>query len=160
MADDTQNTLAVVDGKTLPQSLLVGVDPSGNLVYQFLPRVRGAIVDDANPLPAAPPVATPAAGTASQVAMAATAVIAITGPVKGGYIVNPESAADQGVGTAEQLYVDPVAVPGAAPGAGNGTAVSLDPGASWSLPCPIPAGVTVHVNAASAGHKFTVVVWS
>lgn len=102
----------------------------------------------------------PAAGTNNTVAVGGTAVIALTGPLRSAYISNPLAALDQGIGAAEVLYVDPVAVPGSAPGAGNGTTSTLQPGQSWTLPGPIPAGVVVRVNAATAGHKYNVVAWN
>jgi len=72
-----------------------------------------------------------AAGTASVVTTGGTAVTAITGPVKGGYIVNPETAANQGIVAAEPLLVDPVGTASTSPGNGNGTASPLDPGQTW-----------------------------
>jgi hypothetical protein len=102
--------------------------------------------------------ATPGQGTSSQVLSAGAPVIAIQGPVIGGYISNPETAADQNISVVEALYVDPVNSPSV--GVGNGTTTSLDPGQSWLLPCPIATGVIVRVVSASAGHKFTVVTWS
>jgi hypothetical protein len=160
MADDLPAVLTVVDGLGEPQKLNVGQDGLSGLAYQMNVRVRGGIVTDLNPQPTVGGFHTPAAGTATQIVLAGVAVVAITGPVRGGFIVNPEALADQGIAVLEQLYVDPVNMPGSAPGSGCGTCSAIDAGQTWSLPCAIPAGVAVRVNGASAGHKFTVVVWS
>ncbi len=102
---------------------------------------------------AAEPV-TPVAGTNSVVAAGGTAVQAAPAAPNGGFITNPASAVDQGIADAETLYVDPV---GAADVQANGTTFALAPGQSWSL---IPGQTTTTtVNAASAGHKFSVVVY-
>lgn len=157
---DTTTVIKFVDGIGAPQTQDSMLDGQGNVIPQFQPRVNSAPVSDSNPLPTYGPAHTPAAGTASIVAVGGTAVIAITGPVRGGYIANPLTAADQGIGGAEAIIVDPVNSPGSAPGAGNGTAQSIAAGSTWTLPFPIPAGVTVHVNAVTTGHKFTVVTFN
>lgn len=83
-----------------------------------------------------------------------TAVSPITGPVNGGYILNPLSATDQGIGAAEVLYVDPVAT---ATTTGNGTNNTLQPGQVYNL---VPgSNQTVSVNAATSGHKFVCERW-
>ena len=102
---------------------------------------------------AAPPV-TPVAGDASVVVAGGTPVIAAVPNPQGGFLVNPSAAADQGLANAETLYVDPV---GAAALAANGTTFALAPGQSWPL---IPGQTTnTSVNAASNGHKFSIVKW-
>lgn len=101
---------------------------------------------------------TPAAATASTVAVAGTAVTFIIGPINGGYVTNPANAARQGIVTAEPGYIDLVGTPGSTEAAANGTTSALDPGQTFALP-PLEAGVTVKVNAATAGHKFSVEVW-
>jgi hypothetical protein len=79
---------------------------------------------------------------------------AISANQSGGYIVNPLSAADQGLGTAEVLYVNQV---GPATVVGNGTTVVLQPGQSYTV---IPQTTTpVSVASQSANHKFTAVMW-
>src|SRR6185312_4208000 len=83
----------------------------------------------------------PRALALSVVATGGTAVVAITGPISGGYIANPPNAASQGTGAT-----------------GNGTTSVLGNGASFTLPA-LAAGVTVKVNAATSGHKFTGTVW-
>ena len=100
---------------------------------------------------AAPPV-TPIPGLVSQVTTGGTAVEAVAAGPNGGFITNPLSAADQGLANTEPLYVNPV---GAAGVAANGTTFALQPGGTWFL---IPGQLTqTSVNAASSGHKFSVV---
>lgn len=98
---------------------------------------------------------TPVAGLTSVVATGGAAVSAVGPSPKGGYITNPSSAADQGLGAAETLYVDPV---GAAVLSAHGTTFALAPGQTWSL---IPDQITpTSVNAASSGHRFSVVYFT
>jgi len=101
-------------------------------------------------------MATPVPGPASSTsATPGTAVIAIAADQNGGYIVNPASAADQGLATVEVLYVNQVTN---ATLLANGTTIALQPGQSYSI---IPNTVTaVTVAAASANHKFTSVQWN
>jgi hypothetical protein len=97
---------------------------------------------------------TPRACTTTTVVTGGTAVVALTGPVNGFYIVNPTTAADQGIATAEALFVDPV---NTATVAGNNTNSSIAAGNSYS---GVPlSSATVSVNAVTAGHKFTCVRW-
>jgi hypothetical protein len=97
---------------------------------------------------------TPAAGTASAIVTGGTALVAVTGPVRGCYITNPTSLTDQGIAGAENLYVNPVAT---ATTTGNGTTLTLVPGQSFFC---IPGQTTnVSVVAATTGHAFTVVKW-
>lgn len=96
----------------------------------------------------------PTAGAASVVTTGGTAVVAVLASTSQGcYIINPLSATDQGV-TVEPLYVNPVTT---ATTAGNGTTAALAPGQTYS--CPANSSVAVSVNAATSGHKFTVVRW-
>lgn len=101
---------------------------------------------------------TPVPGNASEVVTGGVSVVAILAGPNGGFITNPSSAADQGIGTAEVLYVDPTgASPGSTAGSANGTAFALQPGQSWPV---VPGQSTqTKVNAATSGHKFTCVVW-
>lgn len=102
---------------------------------------------------AAVPV-TPVPGLVYEVTTGGTAVIAVPSGPNGGYITNPFSAADQGIApaSAEWLYCDPVAP--AILGA-YGTTTGLAPGATYDL---VPGQTTpTYVNAATAGHRFTVV---
>jgi hypothetical protein len=99
-------------------------------------------------------MANPVAGLTSTVATGGTPVLVTNPNALGGYIMNPASNTDQGIATAEPLYVNLVA---AATLEGNGTTIALQPGATW----PLIAGQTTpaSVNAATSGHQFTVVVW-
>src|SRR6516162_5308557 len=68
---------------------------------------------------------------------------------KGGVIVNPLNAADQGLQIPESIFVNLLAAPLASlaiPGTSE-----IIPG-QWFL---VPPGANVWVNAASKGHKFT-----
>lgn len=95
----------------------------------------------------------------AQVTTGNTAVNAFAGNPNGGFLQNPASASDQGLGASEDLIVNPVtaaAAPGVAGGI-NGTNFRLPPGAIWT----VIAGQTTptSVNAASSGHKFSGVSW-
>ena len=82
-------------------------------------------------------------------------VIAIAANQSGGYIVNPLLAADQGLATAEVLYVNQV---GPSDTQANGTTIALQPGQSYTV---IPQTTTpVSVASLSASHKFTAVQWT
>lgn len=76
------------------------------------------------------------------------------GPCLGGYVVNPATAASQGLPAAEALYVDCVnpAVLGQ-----TGTCVMVQPGGRFRIPDNY-AGLGVSINAASAGHRVAGVV--
>lgn len=88
-----------------------------------------------------------------------TAVVSVPANPMGGFLQNPLDPADQGIiGSAEPIYVDPLNVPGAAPGAGNGTCFVIYPGQSWQI---IPGQTTpTRVNAATSGHKFAGIFWN
>ena len=100
-------------------------------------------------------MAAPVAGANTQTPSTPnTSITVIPANQAGGYIVNPLSADDQGLDTAEVLYVDQV---GPAKTSANGTTIALQPGQSYTL---IPNTLTP-VTAASNGssHKFTAVCW-
>lgn len=100
---------------------------------------------------------TPQAADNSIITTAGTAVQVFAAGLVGGLIQNPLSTTDQGVSPAEGLYVDPVGIPGGAPGLGNGTTFVLQPGEKWSA---IPGQTTpTRANAATSGHKFSAVSW-
>jgi hypothetical protein len=77
-----------------------------------------------------------------------------TSRVVGGVIVNPLSAADQGLDTAEPLYYD---FTGPAYSYETGTTSVLQPGESVEIPANNPAGAWV--NSPSDNHKFTCIVY-
>jgi hypothetical protein len=82
----------------------------------------------------------------------------MAGPIAGGFIANPLSAAAQGLGAAANLYINLIGTPGSTDAAaGNGTLI-LVPGASYNVPA-LASGVNLRVNAASSGHKFTAFKW-
>ena len=100
-------------------------------------------------------MSTPVAGLVDTTsASAGVSVNAIAPNQYGGYIVNPYSAADQGLATAEVLYVDQV---GPSDTQANGTTIALQPGQSYTV---IPNTTTpVSVASLSPSHKFTSVQW-
>ena len=101
---------------------------------------------------------TPVAGTNTTISVAHNSVIAIPAMPNGGYIINPLLAADQGIVTAEVLYVDIVGnCGGSSLPAANGTVAALQPGQSWT----VVTGQTTptYVNANTSGHSFTAVAW-
>jgi hypothetical protein len=102
------------------------------------------------------PVVTPAAGTAHAIVTGGTAVTMVTGPVNGCQIVNPASTTDEAISATENAYVNPVTTAGTT---GNGTNTALQPGQQWNCPGALPSGVSVSVNAATAAHALTVLVW-
>lgn len=83
-----------------------------------------------------------------------TAVTAVYGPILGGFITNPASAADQGIAIAENLFID---VTGAAAATKEtATTVQVGPGQTFLLPA---LTTTVSVNAKTSGHKFSGLVY-
>jgi hypothetical protein len=100
-------------------------------------------------------MASPVIGSNTQTsATPGSAVIAILANQAGGYIVNPVSAADQGIASPEVLYIDQVSN---AVLQANGTTLALQPGQSYTV---IPFTSTpVTVSSTSANHKFTAVMW-
>lgn len=74
----------------------------------------------------------------------------------GGYITNPPTATDQGIATAEELYLDPTSI--TAGSVGNGTTVALPAGASWYFPPGVNLA-KLSVNAVTNGHKITCARW-
>lgn len=103
------------------------------------------------------PSFTPQPGAATQIVTGGTpvtAVLAVSSGIGGGYITNPLLAVDQGIVTAEPLYVNIVS---AATVASNGTTVALQPGQTWYAPAGQNSATSV--NAATSGHKFTVTWW-
>lgn len=92
------------------------------------------------------------------VTVGGTAVSIVLPPaqqLQGCYITNPAAAADQAIGTAENLYIDPTGIPATL--VGNGSCVTIAPGQTWRA---IPGQTTgISVNAATSGHQFTLVRW-
>lgn len=101
---------------------------------------------------------TPAAGTTSTITTGGTAVTLATGPTSGGFITNPPIAASQGISVAENAYISLVGTPGSTDTNANGTTSVLVPGQTFTLP-GVATGVTIKANAATSGHKLTVVIW-
>lgn len=97
------------------------------------------------------------AGENYVVAVGGTAVIAVPAGPGGGFIENPLTADGQGIVSAETIYVSPVAAPGSTDADVNDTTFAIYPGQRWD----IIAGQDspTWVNAATNGHKFSVVYW-
>lgn len=96
----------------------------------------------------------PAAGASSTIVTGGTPVTIINGPVNGCYVVNPLSAADQGIGSAENAVVNGVTTAGTP---GNGTNTDLVPGQSWQ--CVPGQSTSVSAVATTSGHRLVVVKW-
>lgn len=100
----------------------------------------------------------PMAAPITVIATGGTAVVVVTGPIRGGYVQNP-SGDGQGIGaTPESLFVDMVNTPGSTAANAFNTTSELAPGSPFALP-PLQPGVQVKANAATTGHQFTAVVW-
>lgn len=81
-------------------------------------------------------------------------IVAMYGPVLGGFVTNPATAADQGLAAAETLFVD---MTGPAALAETVTTFPVQPGASFTVPANMASNLSV--NAATAGHKFSGVIF-
>jgi hypothetical protein len=99
----------------------------------------------------------PGPGLINFLTIGGTPQIAVGANPQGGYITNPLTAVDQGLaeGAApEPLFIDPTGAD--ATTKANGTTFRIEAGGTWFL---IPGQTTTtSVNAASANHKFSIVV--
>ncbi len=102
--------------------------------------------------------AVPRAGVNNTITVAGQAILAVTGPINGGFIYNPPNAASQGISVAEDINLDMTGPPVAGDAAGFGTTSAIVAGQTFNLP-PLAPGVQVWVNAVTVSHRFTVVVW-
>lgn len=93
-------------------------------------------------------------GVVSVIKTGGTAVTAAYGPVVGGIISNPLLPGDQGIASPEPLYFSLVS---SADLSENTTTQMLNPGESFNI--PIGQTTNVSVNAATSGHKFSIVVF-
>ena len=97
---------------------------------------------------------TPLAPPNSSVPNSGTPVTAIPANPVGGFITNPLTAADQGIATAEPLYISIVGDPALA---ANGTTFALQPGQTWNV---VSEQTTpTRVDAPTNGHKFSATYW-
>lgn len=99
---------------------------------------------------------TPLPGAAAVVTVGGTPVAAVPADVDGTncIITNPLLAVDQGIVTAEPIYVNPVDAAGLE---AHGNNWAIEPGASWT---GIAGQVSAtSVNANTSGHRFSVVYW-
>lgn len=106
-----------------------------------------------------PSKAIPMAGVNSEITVGGQPVVLVNGPCLGGFIINPPNAASQGIAATENLYVDPVDDPGDTDANANGTTSIVFPGAQFNFPA-LSTGVQIKGNAATSGHKLTVVVYA
>ena len=93
-------------------------------------------------------------GGATSVLTGGTPVVAIHALLSGGIVWNPLSASDQGIATAETLYLSEVGPPGLV---ANVTTFALVPG-QFYFATPSSTN-SIWVNAATSGHKFTAIIW-
>jgi len=107
-----------------------------------------------------PGFVTPEAGLAFEIITGGTAIVVASGPISGGYVINPNPVAAQGIGgdVPENGYLDMTEPPGSTDSTASGTTSILFPGDRFDLPA-LNGGVSVYVNAASSGHKLTVVIY-
>lgn len=158
MANDSQTTVQVVTvSGTLP--FYATVDGGGNYTFQSTPRTNGAEVSPTNPLPVVQSQSispgapsgglTLGTGGTSQVLAAGGTVL------HGGWIKNPLSATQQGIGGAESIFVNITG--GSALLTAGAQSVEVEPGGLL----PLPAGIATAVswNAVTTGHKISVVIW-
>jgi hypothetical protein len=101
---------------------------------------------------------TPAAATATTITTGGTAITVLSGPISGGIISNPLTAAGQGIATAENLYISFIGIPLATEAGGVGSTLTLAPGQSYNIPA-LASGVNLKANAATSSHKFTAFSW-
>ena len=115
------------------------------------------MLNGCNGAPCIPPNIVPMQGLVTVIAMGGVGVMVIPPGAYGGYIWNPYTASDQGIGATEPLYVNPIQAPSLQ---GFGATSVLYPGAGpWTVPVP-KSTAGVFVNAATSGHQFTVVYWT
>ena len=108
-----------------------------------------------NPVPSDTEIVSPEQGLATQTpSVAGQAIDAIAPNVSGGYITNPSNANDQGLPSAESLFINPVT---SALLQANGTTIELKPGQTFIV---IPNSTTaISVASNSPNHMFTSVQW-
>lgn len=90
----------------------------------------------------------------SQIKIGTVSSVVAYGPMLGGFLQNPYTPEDQGLAVAESLFVSLIGEAGLV---GNDTTKAIPPGGIISIPAGF-AG-TVNVNAASAGHRFSGVIF-
>lgn len=93
-------------------------------------------------------------GAADKIVTGGVAVTAVFANTQGAVLTNPASATDQGIAVAEPLYYSLYGSATLLPGAGN---VALQPGESYFVPSGLANALSV--NAATSGHKFSVVIF-
>lgn len=101
-----------------------------------------------------PPEVQPQQGLATSITLGGQAVMVIPPGAYGGYIWNPYTETDQGV-PIEPLFINPISAPSLE---AFGATVAIYQGQNFEV--PVAKSVTgIWVNAATTGHRFTVVYW-
>lgn len=95
----------------------------------------------------------PYPGVFKKVTTGGVPVVALFGDHQGALLMNPASAADQGLVTAETLYFS---YHGDAKLGASGATFGLQPGETWHFDASTDANISV--NAATSGHKFSVLL--
>lgn len=90
----------------------------------------------------------------SEIVTGGSSQVAAYGPMLGGYIINPATAVEQGIGVAENLFVSFL---GPAASMENGTTFAVVPGGTLNF--PVDQVNNIYVNALSQGHMFSGVVY-
>jgi hypothetical protein len=90
----------------------------------------------------------------SMIAQGDTPVVVASGPMLGGFIVNPRTRGEQNVPMVETLFVS---FTGSADDIQNSTTFPVQPGQRFNFPANLSG--TVSVNATTAGHRFAGVVY-
>lgn len=100
-------------------------------------------------------------GVASAITQGGSPVAIVIGPCNGGLVINPTTTAGQGINSTENVNLDFVNPPLSGDGAASGTTFLLSSAAggnTFNIPA-LGAGVTLWANAATSGHRLTVIVW-
>ena len=96
----------------------------------------------------------PRPGDVTTLTTGGTAQNIVVAPMQGCYVTNPLTASDQGIGSAEVVYVNPNTT---ATANGYGGNSALQPGQSYS--CPPGDQTNLSAIAATSGHRLSVVRW-
>jgi len=151
MADDTQTVVPIVNGSGATVSFLGTVNGSSQYTLQSTPRINGAQVDLANPMPT---LSKPASYTLIPLSVATvttggTAVTALSAGQRtaGGWILNP-------IGATVNLGINEIGTASGTTSAGSTTFIT--PGQTYSL---APSANAVSVISADSAHAFSGMGW-
>jgi hypothetical protein len=91
------------------------------------------------------------------ISVGGTALPVLPAGLNGGIVQNPQSKEDEGIATAEPIYIDPISAPTATAGSGWGTTFTIYPGQMWVA---IPGQITqTFMNAQTSGHRVSAISW-